>query len=62
MLSSRKIKNVESALESLRQEENVTVEGMVCHVGKDEDRKNLIKEVSLYITFFVSVVAHNICL
>ena len=56
MLSSRKIKNVESALESLRQEENVTVEGMVCHVGKDEDWKKLIKEVLKFVHhFFLSV-------
>ena len=48
MVSSRKSKNVEQALEQLRGEcEGVTVEGVVCHVGKDEHRKNLIREVWL---------------
>ena len=48
MMSSRRSSNVERALEQLRGEcEGVTVEGVVCHVGKDEHRKNLIKEVWL---------------
>ena len=45
MVSSRKQANVDRTLEELRSE-NLTVEGMVCHVGKSEDRKNLVKEVS----------------
>lgn len=46
MLSSRKSDNVERAVKQLRSEcEGVNVEGVVCHVGKDEQRKNLIKEV-----------------
>ncbi len=47
MLSSRKSDNVEQAVKQLRSEcEGVSVEGVVCHVGKDDHRKNLIKEVS----------------
>ena len=47
MLSSRKSANVEQAVKQLRSEcEGVSVEGVVCHVGKDDHRKNLIKEVS----------------
>ncbi len=47
MLSSRKSANVERAVKQLRSEcEGVSVEGVVCHVGKDDHRKNLIKEVS----------------
>ncbi|XP_064406483.1 dehydrogenase/reductase SDR family member 4-like [Halichondria panicea] len=45
MLSSRKSDNVERAVKQLRSEcEGVSVEGVVCHVGKDDHRKNLIKE------------------
>ncbi len=47
MLSSRRIAHVERAVKQLRSEcEGVSVEGVVCHVGKDDHRKNLIKEVS----------------
>ncbi len=46
MVSSRKEKNVRSAVERLKQVEGGRVEGMVCHVGKSEHRTNLIKEVS----------------
>ncbi len=47
MLSSRKSDNVERAVKQLRSEcEGVSVEGVVCHVGNDDHRKNLIKEVS----------------
>ena len=49
MVSSRKEKNVESAVEKLRQVAGGRVEGVVCHVGKGEHRENLIKEVS-YLT------------
>ncbi len=50
MLSSRKSANVEQAVKQLRSEcEGVSVEGMVCHVGKDDHRKNLIKEVNTYL-------------
>lgn len=56
MISSRKIENVEAAIKTLREEDNVTVEGMVCHVGKDEDRKNLIKEVRTNFTIISTVL------
>ncbi len=48
MMSSRKSANVERAVRQLRKEcgEGVCVEGAVCHVGQDDHRKNLIKEVS----------------
>lgn len=46
MISSRKSANVEKALESLtKQHGKDSIEGVVCHVGKDEDRKKLIQEV-----------------
>ncbi len=59
MLSSRKSANVERAVKQLRSEcEGVSVEGVVCHVGKDDHRKNLIKEVSSlkYLALFPSPV------
>ena len=46
MVSSRKQKNVDRAVKQLRSEPgNLTVEGVVCHVGKPEHRKRLIEEV-----------------
>ena len=45
MVSSRKEANVRRAVEELRAEGGVVVEGMVCHVGKEEHRTQLIKEV-----------------
>ncbi|CAH1269484.1 DHRS2 [Branchiostoma lanceolatum] len=42
IISSRKEKNVQRAVQEL-QGENLDVTGMVCHVGKAEDRKNLIQ-------------------
>ena len=44
MVSSRKQQNVDKAVEKLR-EDSINVAGMVCHVGKEEDRKQLIQEV-----------------
>ena len=44
MVSSRKQENVQRAVEKLRKEK-LDVEGMVCHVGKGDDRSNLIAEV-----------------
>ena len=46
MISSRKEKNVTEALEEIRKcaQEDSQVEGVVCHVGKTEDRENLINE------------------
>ena len=46
MVSSRNQENVDRAVEQLRSEPgNLTVEGVVCHVGKPEHRKRLIEEV-----------------
>lgn len=42
VISSRKEKNVTSAVEELAAE-NIHVTGTVCHVGKSEDRENLLK-------------------
>ena len=46
MISSRKQQNVQQAVEKLK-EENITVAGTVCHVGKQEDRTQLIQEVGV---------------
>ena len=45
MISSRRQKNVQQAVEKLK-EEKLDVAGVVCHVGKQEDRTQLIKEAS----------------
>ncbi len=47
MVSSRKQSNVDKAVASLQKQygQNV-ISGVVCHVGKDDDRKRLIMEVS----------------
>ena len=45
MVSSRKEQNVQRAVEKLK-EENINVAGTVCHVSKQQDRTQLIKEVS----------------
>ncbi|XP_041378685.1 dehydrogenase/reductase SDR family member 4-like [Gigantopelta aegis] len=45
MISSRKQVNVDKAVESLQKQHGTeSVSGIICHVGKDEDRKRLIKE------------------
>ena len=50
MVSSRKQSNVDRAVDSLREQYgNESVSGVVCHVGKDADRKNLIQEVYKFI-------------
>ena len=46
MISSRKQQNVQQAVEKLKKE-NITVAGTVCHVGKQEDRTQLIQEVGV---------------
>ena len=46
MISSRTQENVDKAVNELRAE-SLEVVGTVCHVGKPEDRSNLIKEVKL---------------
>ncbi|KAM0731824.1 Dehydrogenase/reductase SDR family member 4 [Formica fusca] len=43
MISSRKELNVKNAVEELRSE-GLQVSGVVCHVGKEEDRKNLFEK------------------
>ncbi|ERL84577.1 dehydrogenase/reductase SDR family member 4 [Dendroctonus ponderosae] len=43
IVSSRKAKNVEAATEKLSQE-GLSVTGLVCHVGKSEDRRKLFDE------------------
>ena len=43
-MSSRKQANVDRTVQELKSE-NLAVDGMVCHVGKTEDRQNLVKEV-----------------
>ncbi|EKX55445.1 hypothetical protein GUITHDRAFT_149798 [Guillardia theta CCMP2712] len=42
MICSRKLENVQKTVDMLRSE-NLKVEGIPCHVGKAEDRENLIK-------------------
>ena len=46
MISSRKEKNVIEALAEIRKsaKEDSAVEGLVCHVGKEEDRQKLVDE------------------
>lgn len=47
MISSRKEKNVQKALETLRSKEGIPadqIKGQVCHVGNKEDRKKLIQQ------------------
>lgn len=44
MISSRRESNVKKAVEEL-QCEGLEVAGTVCHVGKEEDRKNLFDKV-----------------
>lgn len=45
MVSSRKEDHVTHTVDTLRAE-GLSVEGTVCHVGKEEHRKQLIQEVS----------------
>ena len=44
LISSRKQQNVDNALKSLR-EKGLDVSGITCHVGKEDDRKQLFKTV-----------------
>ena len=56
MVSSRKQENVDRAVKQLRSEPgNLTVEGVVCHVGKPEHRKRLIQEVDGKNYYFSSL-------
>lgn len=49
VVSSRSEKNVDRAVESLRND-GVSVKGLVCHVGKQEHRSKLLEEV--YLKYF----------
>ena len=58
MISSRKQQNVQQAVEKLK-EENITVAGTVCHVGKQEHRTQLIQEAS-FIVHCIVICIHTI--
>ena len=66
VVSSRKQENVTKAVDKLR-ELDLDVSGVVCHVGKDEDRKNLLQTVSwtnkVTLRFFIIVflIINSIC-
>lgn len=45
MISSRKESNVKRAVDELKQAQ-LQVAGTVCHVGKSEDRKNMLEKVN----------------
>ena len=47
VICSRRQENVDTAVAGLRGR-GLEVYGMICHVGKAEDRKKLIEEVWLY--------------
>jgi dehydrogenase/reductase SDR family protein 4 len=47
MISSRKEKNVQKALENLKTKEGIPsdqIKGLVCHVGNKDDRTKLIQQ------------------
>lgn len=54
MISSRKESNVKKALEQLKSE-GLQVSGVICHVGKKEDRRNLFAKVKTFKTIVYSV-------
>ena len=51
MISSRKQDHVDETVASLRREVGNAICGTVCHVGKEEDRKQLIKEVRTNLVY-----------
>ena len=54
MVSSRKQDHVDKTVATLQREVGNGVYGTVCHVGKEEDRKRLIREVcATILCFFV---------
>ena len=59
MISSRKQQNVQQAVEKLK-EENITVAGTVCHVGKQEHRTQLIQEASFIVHCMVHACTPSI--
>ena len=57
VISSRKSKNVNYALETLRKNYKMSsVSGIVCNVSLDGDRKKLIEEVSFITNLLISRV------
>ena len=59
MVSSRKGTNVNRTVELLQKEHgSESVSGVVCHVGKDEDRKSLIREVMLMMFVIWSYIQY----
>ena len=53
MVSSRKQDHVDKAVATLQREVGNGVCGTVCHVGKEEDRKLLIREVCASVLVFI---------
>ena len=68
MVSSRREGRVRKVVEGLK-EKGLNVEGMVCHVGKEDHRKNLIEEVRISLVCTTTVlclysvlsVLHHVC-
>ena len=60
MISSRKQDKVIDAVSKLEKEQGCTVNGVVCHVGKTEHRRNLIKEVLFKVLTYDNVCGENI--
>jgi len=48
VISSRKQTQVDSAFERLTQQ-GLSVKGMVCHVGKKDDRQHLLQKVNTVV-------------
>lgn len=58
MISSRKAENVAKTVDILKTM-NLDVIGIPCHVGKDEDRKNLIQETLKHYGGRIDVLVSN---
>jgi len=58
VISSRKQKHVDSALQHLKHQ-GLSVEGMVCHVGKKEDRQHLLQKVC--VNLLIAAVLILLC-
>lgn len=48
LISSRKLANVERAVQQLKDEGLQSVDGLVCHVGNPDDRLKLVEYVKLF--------------
>lgn len=58
VVSSRKSKNVEKAVEALKAENpQHECHGLVCHVAVPEDRANLVAEVKCFFSYLDELVA-----